>query len=113
MASRQLNLRFDEQHHDVVRQVVDRLRRDSSFPGALEALLGSGNDPAGDQHALDTLETLARLARIEQRLAALETARPAPRARPARPSADTTSSTNTVQEHFREAGVMRGDGLWA
>jgi hypothetical protein len=20
---------------------------------------------------------------------------------------------NTVQEHFREAGVMRGDGLWA
>ena len=23
------------------------------------------------------------------------------------------SNPNTVQEHFREAGVMRGDGLWA
>ena len=23
------------------------------------------------------------------------------------------SKPNTVQEHFREAGVMRGDGLWA
>jgi hypothetical protein len=34
MASRQLNLRFDEQQHDVVRRVVDRLRRDSSFLAA-------------------------------------------------------------------------------
>ena len=112
MASRQLNLRFDEQHHDVVRQVVDRLRRDSSFPGALEALLGSGNDPAGDQHALDTLETLARLARIEQRLAALETARPAPRARPARPSADTTSSTSSNASSTGSHGASAPTGDW-
>jgi hypothetical protein len=52
MASRQLNLRFDEQQHDVVRRVVDRLRNDSSFLGALEALLASGIDPAGDQHGV-------------------------------------------------------------
>jgi hypothetical protein len=66
MASRQLNLRFDEQQHDVVRRVVDRLRNDSSFLGALEALLASGIDPAGDRHALDTLARLAQLAQTQQ-----------------------------------------------
>jgi hypothetical protein len=111
MASRQLNLRFDEQHHDVVRRVVNRLRHDSSFLGALEALLGSGNDPAGDQHALDTLETLARLARIEQRLDALETARPAPRARPAGPSADTTSSASSTSSNASSA-ASTSSGDW-
>jgi hypothetical protein len=68
--------------------VVDRLRRNSGFLGALEAVLASDSDPAGDRQALDTL---ARLAQLEQRVDALEAARPTAQARPARPSADTTS----------------------
>jgi hypothetical protein len=91
MASRQLNLRFDEQHHDVVRRVVDRLRRDSSFLGTLEAVLASDSDPDGDRQAFDTL---ARLAQLEQRVQSLEAARPAPRARPAR-EVDSTPSTSS------------------
>jgi DNA-binding NarL/FixJ family response regulator len=92
MASRQLNLRFDEQQHDVVRRVVDRLRRDSGFLGALEAVLASDSDPAGDRQALDTL---ARLAQLEQRVDALEAARPTAQTRPARPSTAPPSSTSS------------------
>ena len=69
MASRQLNLRFDEQHHDVVRRVVDRLRRDSSFLASLEALLGSDSALTGDGSAPETLE---RLGRLERRVDVLE-----------------------------------------
>src|SRR5690349_17800421 len=80
MASRQLNLRIDEQHHDVVRRVVDRLRRDSTFLASLEALLASDSAPENHQPAP---ETLARIERLEQRVDILETARPAPQPRPA------------------------------
>jgi hypothetical protein len=116
MASRQLNLRFDEQHHDVVRQVVDRLRRDSSFLGTLEALLASGIDPAGDRHALDTLARLAQLEQrvdaIEPRLDVLETARPAPQARPARPPADTTSSATSNPSSATPGAASTASGDW-
>jgi hypothetical protein len=96
MASRQLNLRFDEQHHDVVRRVVDRLRRDSTFLASLEALLASDSTPENDQ---PIPETLARIERLERRVDILETARPAPQPRPARasarvpPSAPSTSAS--------------------
>src|SRR3954467_3506378 len=89
MASRQLNLRFDEQHHDVVRRVVDRLRGDSSFLATLEALLASDSTPAND---LPAPETLARVERLERRVDILETARPAPQPRPARGSASISSA---------------------
>ena len=84
MASRQLNLRFDEQHHDVVRRVVDRLRRDSSFLASLETLLGSDSTPVGDRQPPETLELLGRLERrvdvLETRVDVQEMARRAPQA---------------------------------
>src|SRR3954464_10953376 len=96
MASRQLNLRFDEQHHDVVRRVVDRLRRDSSFLAPLEALLASDSAPAGDHHAPEMRALFALLERrvdlLEPRIDALEAARPAPQPRPARASARVPAS---------------------
>jgi hypothetical protein len=103
MASRQLNLRFDEQHHDVVRRVVDRLRRDSTFLASLEALLASDSTPAGDHHAPEMRALFALLERrvdlLEPRIDALEAARQAPQPRPARasarvpPSAPSTSAS--------------------
>jgi hypothetical protein len=88
MASRQLNLRFDERHHDVVRRVVDRLRRDSSFLDLLEKLLASDSAPVDDRHAPETLERIGRLEQrldaLEPRVDILEADRPAPQSRPAR-----------------------------
>ena len=88
MASRQLNLRFDEQHHDVVRRVVDRLRRDSSFLDMLETLLASDSPPVDERHPPETLERIDRLEQrldaIEPRVEVLEAARPAPHPRPTR-----------------------------
>src|SRR3954465_7820358 len=88
MASRQLNLRFDERHHDVVRRVVDRLRRDSGFLASLEALLGPDSAPVSEHHSPETLERIARLERrvdtLEPRVEVLETSRPVPHPRPAR-----------------------------
>jgi hypothetical protein len=69
MVSRQLNLRFDERHHEVVRRVVYRLRTDSNFLAALESLLASDSTPAADHGPPETLE---RLVRLERRLDALE-----------------------------------------
>jgi hypothetical protein len=122
MVSRQLNLRFDEQHHDVVRQVVDRLRRDSTFLTSLEALLASDSAPANDQ---PVPETLARIERLEQRMNALEprvdileTARPAPQPRPARASTSTPSvsaraSAITPSAHTDDAGAASAEaGAW-
>lgn len=96
MASRQLNLRFDERHHDVVRRVVDQLRRDSSFLDLLETLLASDSTPVSDHHTPETLERLARLEQhldaLELRVDILEAARPAPHPRPARSSARAPAS---------------------
>jgi hypothetical protein len=96
MVSRQLNLRFDEQHHDVVRRVVDRLRRDSTFLASLEALLASDSTPAGDHHAPEMRALFALLERrvdlLEPRIDALEAARPAPQPRPARVPASAPSA---------------------
>src|SRR4051812_47111701 len=86
MASRQLNLRFDERHHDVVRRVVYRLRADSSFLEVLEEFLASDSTPAGGHEAPEALGRIARLERrldaLEPRVDKLETVRPAPRPRP-------------------------------
>jgi hypothetical protein len=96
MASQQLNLRFDERHHDVVRRVVDRLRRDSSFLASLEALLGSDSALTGDRQAPETLERLGRLERrvdvLENCVEVQEMAHRAPQARPARAPASAPST---------------------
>src|SRR3954468_12711740 len=115
MVSRQLNLRFDEQHHDVVRRVVDRLRRDSSFLAPLEALLASDSAPAGDHHAP---EMRALFALLERRVDALEAARPAPQPRPARASARVSASTASTSASIPsvpadDAGVASAEaGDW-
>jgi hypothetical protein len=97
MASRQLNLRFDERHHDVVRRVVDRLRRDSSFLASLEALLATDSTPVSEHHSSETLERIDRLEQrvdaLEPRVDVLETARPAPHPRPAREPARPPASS--------------------
>jgi hypothetical protein len=96
VASRQLNLRFDEQHHDVVRRVVDRLRRDSSFLASLEALLGADSTPVSDRQPPETLERLERLERrvevLENCVEVQEMVRRASQARPARAPASAPST---------------------
>ena len=123
MVSRQLNLRFDEQHHDVVRRVVDRLRRDSAFLASLEALLASDSTPAGDHHAPEMRALFALLERrvdlLEPRIDALEAARPAPQPRPARaparvPASAPSTSASAPSAPADDAGVASAEatGDW-
>jgi hypothetical protein len=96
MASRQLNLRVNEQHHAVVRRVVDRLRHDSSFLASLEALLGADSAPVSERQPPETLERIERLERrvdvLENCVEVQEMARRAPQARPARAPASAPST---------------------
>jgi hypothetical protein len=137
MASRQLNLRFDERHHDVVRRVVDRLRSDSGFLASLEELLASDSTPAGGHEAAEALGRIARLERrldaLEPRVDDLETVRAAPCPRPHRkppsvPSAAADSagvpaggvggapagrrnSRAIPEEHLAEADRLNREGI--
>lgn len=83
MVSRQLNLRFDDRYHDLIRRVVERLRVDSGFAGALEQALAVPSAPLTDDQ---TAGIVARLDDHERRLSALETARPERPARRPSPS---------------------------
>jgi hypothetical protein len=116
MASRQLNLRFDEQHHDVVRRVVDRLRRDSTFLASLEVLLASDSTPAGDHHAPEMRALFALLERrvdlLEPRIDALEAARPAPQPRPARVPASAPSTSASVPSAPADDASAEATGAW-
>src|SRR5688572_1159824 len=64
----QVNVRLDHDHHDLVRRIAARLRRDPGFGKRLETFLN------GDLETEDSLDSplLARLEDLEARMAAME-----------------------------------------